>query len=153
MNEKQTTLHGGVALSKSERKKQKKEFVERLMSLFRPKLVMPGYTDIPIPAKVEQRILIERCIAVKTGEKLATETEAMWYLSTASLVAPLDRDGYNIFMYLTRRFLKATGQELPDFLQENIVLDEYTAEPAFFRLRQWIYKKGMEAMDKRGDDV
>ena len=142
--EQQLDLFGNQELSKRERDKESKKFVESLMSIFRPKIVMPHYIDMPIPENIHTQILIERLILARNQERLATETETLWYLSTASLMFPLDNNWYNIFMYLTRRWLIKTKKELPDFLKENIVLEKYMEENELYKLRAWIYRKGME---------
>lgn len=145
MKEQQLTLNGSAVISKQEQRQVEKDFVDGMLSIFRPKIVWPGYEGMPIPEQIKTQILIERLILARNNEKLATETEALWYLSTASLVAPMDNNWYNIFMYLSRRYLTRTKKELPDFLKENIILDEYVEEPELHRLRQWLYNKGMEA--------
>lgn len=125
-------------------KKREKEFVERIMSIFRPKIVARGYTDMPIPEKIQTSILIERMILAKSGEKLATETETLWYLSTVSLCVPLNHYWYNIYMYLFRRYCLRNKMELPDLVKNQIVLEEYTEEQQLYKLRKWIYDKGMK---------
>jgi hypothetical protein len=51
-------------------------------------------------------------------------------------------------MYLTRRYFIKIKQQLPNFLKEEIILEKYTEEQQLCSLRQWLYKKGMEAMKK-----
>ncbi len=131
-------------------KKEKKEFVNNCMELFntfrRPKIVMPGYESMPIPEKVKSSILIERLLLSKAGEKLATETEALWYISTASLVAPFSHHWHYVFLYLFRRFCIRNKMELPEFVEQQIVLEEYTEERELYNLRKWIYDKGMKSL-------
>lgn len=142
----QHTLTNGLLLTKKEQKNQDKEFVDSILSIFRPKLVMPNYEDVQIPEELRFQIIIERMKLAIAGDKLASETETLWYLSTASLVAPFDHHWYNIFMYLSRKYRLSANKELPDFLRENIILDEYTEERELYRLRKWIYDKGMKAL-------
>ena len=89
-----------------------------IWAIMGPIIVMPGYTDMPIPDKVKERIRIERLILAARQESMASEAEAMWYISTASLVAPLDRDWCDIFFYLTRKYIQILNLDYPDFLQE-----------------------------------
>ncbi len=111
-----------------------------------PIMVMPSYTDMPIPQEVRNRITIERMIAVAADKELASEAEAMWYISTASLTAPLGTHWSNIFMYLTRKHMQAISQELPGFLQDEITLDPYMEAAPLQRLREWLFKRSYEAV-------
>lgn len=139
---KQLNLMGQKVLSKREEKKALKDFEERFMSIFRPYIVPPNYETMPIPEQLKKSIPIERCLLVIKGERLATEIEALWYISCSSLIAPLRHDHYNIMMYLTRKWMIAEKKELPDFLKAQIVLEELE-ERELYNLRHWIYKKGM----------
>ena len=150
MSETKHVLNDERHLANRQRKKESNDFVERIMSIFRPKLVMPGYEDMTIPEDVRNAILIERMILAKTGEKLATETEALWYLSTASLISPLDNHWYNIFLYLFNKYCLRLKKELPSFAEEPVILDKYLEERELYNLRKWIYVKGMEAMKNMG---
>lgn len=131
--------------SKCAAKNFKKAFAESLLSLFRPKLVMSGYTEMPIPEAIQHSIFIERLIALKNQECMATETEALWYLSTASLAGPIGHSGARIMQYLCRKWLLSRKQQLSDFLQDPVILD-VLEERELSDLRHWIYKKGMKAM-------
>lgn len=142
MNKQSEKLLGHEALTKREQKKAEKEFTESIMSIFRPKIVMQGYTDMQIPDNINKDILIERLMLAKSGERLAGETEAMWYISTASLIVPFSKDWADIFMYLCRKWMLKNKKELPDFLQEQIILNNLQ-ERDLHDLRSWIYKKGM----------
>ena len=88
---KQLTLLGTSLEDELKNKKKSEQMLKELVGVFtRPKIVMPGYTDMAMPDNIRNRILIERLILAKNSEKTATETEAMWYLSTASLAMPLN---------------------------------------------------------------
>ena len=56
-----------------------------------------------------------------------------------------DHSWYKIFMYLFRRWCTKTKIELPDFAREQVVLEEHE-EYDLKKLRDWIYRKGMEAL-------
>ena len=145
----QTNLLGQPLKTKAEIRTEKKEVVGKLLELVnvfaRPKIVMSGYADMEIPDNIRSRILMDRLILAKTGEKLATEIETLWYISTASLANPLDHSWCNIMMYLTRKWIKAQGKEIPDFLREQIELEEIE-EMDLHHLRSWLYKKSVEAV-------
>ena len=71
----QHTLTNGLLLTKKEQKNQDKEFVDSILSIFRPKLVMPNYEDVQIPEELRFQIIIERMKLAIAGDKLASETE------------------------------------------------------------------------------
>lgn len=111
-------------------------------SFTRPILVMPGYSDMNMPKNISEQISIERLI-LAANDKLASETETMWYLSTVSLCFPLDNTWYRIYMYLFRRWCDKTKKSISDFAREIIILEEYE-ESKLIQLRSWLYKKGTE---------
>ena len=138
---KQLTLLGTSLEDELKSKKKSEQMLKELVSIFtRPKIVMPGYTDMPIPDNIKSRIFIERLILAKDREKSATDTEAMWYLSTASLAMPLGHHWNNIFFYLIRKFMLKEGKKLFDFLKDEIKLDDYEKQE-LARLKEWIYRK------------
>ena len=145
----QTTI---AARQKQNARQQQNEFVNTLLGLFRPKMVWPGYETMPIPPEVQQSILVERMLAAKTGEQLAAPTEALWYISTVSLIHPLSYEWVNIMTYLCRRWLESRRKPLPDFLKDTVVLNEYE-ERLLYDLRRWIYKKGMDVLKNGGRDA
>jgi len=73
-----------------------------LWAISGPIIVWPGYQDMSIPGPVKERISIERLLLAAKGEHMASEAEAMWYLSCASLNNLLDHHWCNIFLYLTQ---------------------------------------------------
>lgn len=64
--------------------KEKRLFDPIIWAISGPIIVMPGYTDMSLPDKVLGRIRIERLIIAATQEKMASEAETMWYISTAT---------------------------------------------------------------------
>jgi hypothetical protein len=80
------------------------------------------------------------------NHQLASDTETMWYLSTASFIAPMSREWANVYQYLTREYLKKSKQPLPDFLEKEITLDRYMEEEPLHRLKHWLFKRSFEAM-------
>ena len=71
---------------------------------------------------------------------------------TASLVFPINSDWTDIYMYLTRKYMltwkKKKQEDLPDFLQNEITLDDYKTS-MLRRLKSWIRKKQIEHMKAR----
>ncbi|GAB6909662.1 hypothetical protein DESC_540008 [Desulfosarcina cetonica] len=105
-----------------------------------------------MPDAIRNRIQIERLILCTKDEQLATEPEAMWYISTASLTAPLDHHWTNIFLYLTRKYMLSLGKrecDLPDFLRKQIILDLYMEEESLHSLRSWLFGKSFEHVKSR----
>lgn len=85
----------------------------------------------------------------------ATDEEAMTYIMTASLAFPLNSEWTEIYMYLTRKYLltwkKTKPEDLPDFLQNEIILDDY--KTSMLRgLKSWIRKKQIVHMKSRAKD-
>jgi len=82
----------------------------------------------------------------------ATDIEAMIYIMTASLAFPLNCHWTQVYMHLTRKYMldwvKTNTEDLPDFLKEEINLDDY--EAGLLRdLKRWIRKKQTEHLKSR----
>jgi hypothetical protein len=105
------------------------------------------------PETITKDLTINRLITAmeisKTPEvtPMAPEPEAMWYLSTASLEAPLDRDWTDIYMALTRRWLQKQGKDIPEFLLEPELNEMQRSD--LKRLREWIFKKSYEEVKRK----
>lgn len=116
---------------------------KHLISIFRPKIVMNGYEDMPIPTNIREVIMNERVKLAKDKIELASETETMWYISTASLNFPLSRSWTNIYINLFKNFLIKMNIELPDFVADIEELNE-DEKSDLIKIREWIYKTGMK---------
>ncbi|MFH2106496.1 MAG: hypothetical protein ABII22_04495 [Candidatus Micrarchaeota archaeon] len=128
--------------------KGEKWFNSILWAICGPIIVMPGYTDMTIPENIRAKIQIERLLLAAKQERMASEAETMWYISTASFTAPLDRDWAEIFMYLVRKFMLAENKELPDFLREQVIL-ESMQESDLKRIREWLFKTSYFAVKNK----
>jgi hypothetical protein len=106
-----------------------------------PVIVWPGHEDMPVPGSVKERISIERLLLAAKGEHMASEVETMWYISCASLINPLDHHWCNIFLYLTQKWIISRKHPLPDFLQKQIILDDYMEERPLHDLRCWLFRR------------
>jgi hypothetical protein len=87
-------------------------------------------------------ITLERLImnmeALKGKEIMAGDAEASWYISSASLEAPLDEEWTRIYMYCFTKTMRACKREVPaDCVQET--LSKYEMDE-LIRLKRWIYK-------------
>lgn len=142
-----------IKISKPMPPKAKKKWDKLLWAIIGPIIETPsaaGAGDRP-PEKVAHQIQIERLITVARDSEMATESEAMWYISCASLDIPPSRDWTDIYMYLTRKFMLSAGtkpKDLPDFLQNQIDLNEMQ-ERDLKHLREWLFKKSFEGMKRK----
>ncbi len=108
-----------------------------------PVIVMPAYTNTPIPKDIKDSITTQRMILVMKHQSKASEAEAMWYISTVSLSMQLTNDWSQIYMYLTRKHTLSINKELPAFLEKEIVLCK-TQQTELKSLREWLYEKSMK---------
>lgn len=115
---------------------------EALAEMFtRPIIGHRGWED-SITEEQKARIKIERMkqIAEAKGEKIemATDYEAMIYISTASLSQPLSRMWTRIYFHLFKRFYP----EKSDFIPEHEAkLNPYQDEQELRNLKRWLYKQ------------
>lgn len=87
----------------------------------------------------------------KPNRKTASDVEAMAYLSSASLSAPLSEEGGRIYFYLARKYLRGKGWksfEAMKFLDEHKTLREGD-ERELRRLKSWIYERQMKDLAER----
>lgn len=84
-----------------------------------PVIVMPGGWHESLPEWIFPRIKMERLLenmkaAQEDREPRATDAEIMAYLFTASLTTPFDETWTNIYLYISRKVIKAhLNQEIP----------------------------------------
>lgn len=71
-----------------------------------PIVCHPGGWGDTLPNWIKQAITIERLQHLKQGIETGTDAEAVAYLYTANLVAPMDSDFTDIFMYLTTKVIE-----------------------------------------------
>jgi len=77
-------------------------------------------------------------------EEAATEYEALLYLHTASLAAPLSTEWSRIFFYLFDKFY---GHIAPEKMLEGKLTD--TEKQSLLDLRKWIFKNQMKAISDK----
>lgn len=106
----------------------------------RPIIGHPGWAA-SITSAQKLRIHVERLKQVKemNGEKItmATDYEAMIYISTVSLSAPLDRMWLRIFFYLFKKFYPKRSDFIPDY---EAKLNPHMDMGELNRLKRWLYK-------------
>lgn len=117
--------------------------IEKLaLSIQRPIIVMdPGW---PTPEWLMDMIKAQRILIAASGEELATEAEALAYISNASFQAPLSHDWTDIYSYLFT--LVARERLPPDLRQEKI---SHYQEGMLRDLRSWIYKRSVKHYKER----
>ncbi len=144
---RQQTLLGGLVPT-AEEKKAWDSFADRLVfALTVPLIAHPSWMSIITP-KQKMKAQMYRLAKVKNGEDdgLATDYEAMLWLSTASLDAPLDRHAYNIYAHVFRKFYP----DKSDFMgNDGKVLDIHMEEPLLRELKRKIYNSQKEALKQR----
>lgn len=124
---------------------QREKGLKMFMQLFEALMERPiiGHTAWADTITTEQkaRIKVERLkqISEANGQKIdaATDYEAMVYLSTASLSAPLSSMWTRIYMYLFKKFYPEKSDFIPDY---EAKLHDYTDMPQLIRLKRWLYK-------------
>lgn len=153
MTQTQITIPGIGTIAKetislSNAQKRDKNINQILQIISRPIIVMPGYEDLKIPEDIKSQIMTERMILGMQKIETATDTETMWYLSSASLIAPLDHEWTQYYMHLFRLWCDKTNRELPDFVADEISLSEYE-QSQLNRLKDWLYKKSIQSFKER----
>jgi hypothetical protein len=119
-----------------------------------PIIVSPGGWGDDLPDTIKSDLAVNRLVTAmeisKTPEvtPMAPEIEAMWFLSTASLECPLDRDWTEIYMMLTRRWMQSKGKDIPEFLVNATELNDMQ-KGDLKRLREWIFKKSFEEVRRK----
>ena len=128
------------------------EFSGELRYLLGPVIQPPTAWDFPprlLAVMFEARLLqIRRGLQTEAEQELASEEEALGYLSCVSLTAPLDRTWAEIFMYLGQRVfprwqLIPEGQSISAAIglaDKRIELDSQQLAD-LHRFRRWLRQK------------
>lgn len=122
--------------------------VEKVVkALFKPVIVHPGWLEAP--ENVLRDIRIQRLQQVLKGEEgEATDAEALAYLSSASMVAPMHSEWVRIYEYIFQRYLDWNGIPRPEFLREDIRLSKYE-ESELGRLKRWLWDQAEKAWKEK----
>ena len=124
---------------------------ENLVYAFVSPIMVFGAWNDP-PQQIREHIRLDRLSQIlehedyKVFREVATETETLWYLSSASMEFPLGHEWFKVFMYLSKRWhRKFKDQEMPAFLREEPdELDSYHLRHVMAPLQNWIRKKQMQ---------
>lgn len=106
---------------------------------------------------ITQSRIIQLAEDANEFKELATNIEAMWYVSTASMEFPLDQKWTDIYQHLFQNYMLdyrgVSSEELPQNLQRKIVLDLYEKTELLNPLRRDIRRtqfKHMKSLEPKG---
>ena len=104
----------------------------------------PAWADV-LPDWLKGEVKLQRLAQLMKGEEgIATDAEALAYVSNASLAVPLASDWVEIYQYL---FTRAMGEKVPEEMRrEN--LDDYRMG-LLKELKQWIWRKRAKYREER----
>ena len=123
--------------------RQTEKWISDLAGVFTdPIICHRGQLDQP-PEKIRDAItlqrLLENIVALRERRALlGTDAECAWYLSCASLEAPLSSEWTRIYMYTFNKTCATTQTEVPEDLRQES-LDQYEMG-LLLGLKQWIYR-------------
>jgi len=104
----------------------------------------PSWADV-LPDWLKGEIEMRRLAQLIKGEEgIATDAEALAYVSNASLSQPLASDRVDIYQYL---LTKVMGDKVPEELR-NESLDDYRMG-LLKELKEWIYRQRVKARQER----
>ncbi|MDD5547055.1 MAG: hypothetical protein PHO67_07895 [Candidatus Omnitrophica bacterium] len=114
-----------------------KALVDAARALTDPIIVFNQAWGEDTPGWLIDEIRAQRLLQVARGEKdLATDVEALAYVSNASLCGPLDHDMTNIYSYL---FTRVMGDRAPAELRLESISDYQMS--ILRRLKSWLWNQ------------
>lgn len=111
-----------------------------------PFIVPPQYADEQIPENIRARIMEERLLNKDKEE--GTDTEVMYYISKASLMAPLSHIWYNIYMKLFYNFAESMKIDVSNITDKNVVLGINENEE-LTKIKKWIYQSQKKHLKRK----
>lgn len=113
-----------------------------------PIIVMPGGWGDTLPEWIKTRITVERMAENMRGlhgeQPTGTDAEAMAYLYTASLTAPMSSEWVSIYMYL---FTRVMGDKVPEDLRKE-KLPDYE-KGLLQEFKRWLWNTRVKARKER----
>jgi hypothetical protein len=98
-----------------------------------------------VPEKLKGEIKLARLAQlIKHEEGVATDVEAMAYLSNASLVAPMRTEWANVYMYLFTRWM---GDKTPEDLRKEEITDYETG--LLLEFKRWLWRQRVKVRKER----
>ena len=102
----------------------------------------PGW---PVPERLKGEIQVARLAQLlKKEEGVATDVEALAYLSNASMVAPMATEWVNIYMYV---FTKVMGDKAPEDLRKEEITDY--EKGLLLEFKRWLWNTRVKARQER----
>ncbi len=125
-----------------------RQIADLIGSLTDPIIVMPGGWGETLPAWIKGAIKMERLIEnvkqIKGEDPTGTDAEAVAYLYTASLTAPISSDWTEIYLYLAGKVMaRHRKTEIPPDIKVES-LNEYQ-QNELRRLKRWLYATRVQA--------
>ena len=112
------------------------ELEKFIRKLFAPIVVFNGFEDI-VTEKIAIKVMTERFSNLLS--ETATDYEALVYLHTASLAAPLSEEWQNIYAYLFSKYHPKEARKIGVYRDELTELERRKLAD----LKKWIYKRQM----------
>jgi hypothetical protein len=133
-------------------KQVEKGISEIVGALTDPIIVYPGGWGDTLPEWLKTSITLERLSmnmkALKGEEMTGTDAEAVAYLMTASLTAPMDHDWAQIYLYVAAQTYRRWGKnEMPPDIVVDKLDDGQIAD--LNRLKEWLYHRRTQARRER----
>jgi hypothetical protein len=105
----------------------------------------PGWADV-LPDWLKGEIKLQRLVQLMKGEEgIATDAEALAYVSNTSLCHPLDSDWTDIYQYL---FTRVMGDKVSEEMKKDD-LDGYRMG-LLLDLKGWLWRKRVEGREEKG---
>lgn len=105
----------------------------------------PGWADV-LPEWLRGEIQLQRLAQLMKGEEgIATDAEALAYVSNTSLCHPLDSDWVDIYQYL---LTKVMGDKVPEEMRKD-GLDDYRMG-LLRELKEWLWRKRVKGREEKG---
>jgi hypothetical protein len=116
-----------------------------------PIIVHPGGWGENPPARVKEAITIQRLMeemkSLKGDTPTGTDAEAMWYLSSAAMVAPPGSDWTEIYQYLFTKVAHFQKWDIPQDLAVEDIIDYHRG--MMLHLKRWIYDRRVKERQER----
>ena len=104
----------------------------------------PSWADV-LPDWLKGEIKMQRLAQLMKGEEgIATDAEALAYLSNASLAQPIASDWVEIYQYLLTRVM---GDKVPEEMRKES-LDDYQTG-LLKELKEWLWRKRVKVREER----
>lgn len=144
----QITLLGNTV--KNDRK-AKRLINQLVVELQRPTILHSMWSDI-IPESQLHQVKIKRLkrLMINKGKKISavTDFEAMLWISTESMLSPLCYEGYNIYVYLFKKYFPEQAKEIFSKYELERQLD-LSEQQELKNLKQRLYTLSVRSLKER----